>query len=251
MPRPSDIERARLFVSKARPSIAGQHGHDALFAVACGLVVGFALGDSDAWALLQEYNAASCNPAWSEKDLRRKFEHAKRIADRNPDKVGELLREHSANYTGPRSPANPPAPKKASQAPSRGGSPPNAPPRTPSRTPRTPFFNVHRFGEGGDPRTLRTSRTVVFASFTQSPSPTPLDNSKKEPSEEYKKPEAPKPTPAQVTKAPSPKPQPKPAQQSTRIARGETVTTVWRSGEVTREHSDGRVEQRRPVDPLP
>jgi len=43
--------------------------------VACALVHGFSLGESDAMSIMQEYNAR-CAPAWSERDLAYKLRSA-------------------------------------------------------------------------------------------------------------------------------------------------------------------------------
>jgi len=71
----SALERAKLYLGKAEPAVAGQRGHDTTFRVACVLVQGFALDDGQALEAIQGWNA-TCVPPWSEKDLRRKIEQA-------------------------------------------------------------------------------------------------------------------------------------------------------------------------------
>lgn len=69
------IDRARAYVAKMPPAVSGQSGHDATFKVACVLKMGFALEDSDALALLSEYNQ-SCQPPWTERELLHKIKSA-------------------------------------------------------------------------------------------------------------------------------------------------------------------------------
>lgn len=218
--RPDVKERARLFIAKARPSIAGQHGHDALFAVACGLVVGFALGEADAMELLHEYNCASCSPAWSEKDLRRKLEHAQRVAQRDPSQVGYLADADRADYTGPKTPAAVPTRKQSSApAAARGGAPPAQQART-QRTARTPLFTIHRAGEGARPRTARTVRTVSAYSYMQGNKDTDMIGNGKQPSEKSAPVSAPVDNRKCVDKPP--------AEKAERVDR----TLIWSDGEV-------------------
>lgn len=96
-PGKSVIERARLYLTKIPPAIAGQHGHDATFATACRLVKDFGLSPDEAFPLLAEWNQ-SCSPPWSESDLRHKLQCA---ADR-PGEVGRLAQEshRSAGTSG-------------------------------------------------------------------------------------------------------------------------------------------------------
>ena len=82
------IARARAYASKMPPAISGQHGHDATFSVACALVHGFALGESDALNILLEYNGR-CSPPWSEKELRHKLKSAASAPHDKP--TGHLL----------------------------------------------------------------------------------------------------------------------------------------------------------------
>lgn len=87
------IERARRYLAKMPPAIAGQHGHDQTFAVACTLVQGFGLSVAEAAPLFAEYNTR-CSPPWSERDLAHKLADADRAA---PPIEG---RGHLARATG-------------------------------------------------------------------------------------------------------------------------------------------------------
>lgn len=69
------LERASRYISRMDAAVSGSGGHDATFAVACALVHGFSLGESDAMALMQEYNTR-CSPPWSERDLAYKLRSA-------------------------------------------------------------------------------------------------------------------------------------------------------------------------------
>lgn len=73
------LERARRYVAKIPPAVAGQHGHDQTFAVACALVQGFALAATEASVLLSEYNTR-CLPPWSDRELAHKLASAEQAA---------------------------------------------------------------------------------------------------------------------------------------------------------------------------
>jgi hypothetical protein len=69
------IDRARSYIAKMPPAIAGHGGDATTFNVAKKLVHDFGLSISDALPLMQEYNE-QCVPSWSEKDLFRKLTDA-------------------------------------------------------------------------------------------------------------------------------------------------------------------------------
>ena len=70
--------RARRYLAKLPPAIAGQGGHGATFAAACRLRE-FGLSEADALAALSEWNLAHCEPHWTEPDLRHKLADAFRV----------------------------------------------------------------------------------------------------------------------------------------------------------------------------
>lgn len=72
------FDAARAYLAKLPPAISGQNGSGATLRAACECVR-FGLGDSDAMALLREYNR-QCQPAWSEKELAHKLADARRKA---------------------------------------------------------------------------------------------------------------------------------------------------------------------------
>jgi RepB DNA-primase from phage plasmid len=90
MRAPARVERARRYMVRVRPAVAGQRGDVHTFRVCCRLTRGFALDDEDALAVLDEWNQ-QCVPPWSASDLRAKVRHARRYG-REP--VGGLLGPH-------------------------------------------------------------------------------------------------------------------------------------------------------------
>lgn len=88
---PSDrLERARRYLAAVPPAVAGQHGDLHTFRVCCRLVRGFALSDADALSILTGWNA-SCQPPWTEPELRDKLARARRYG-REP--IGGLVEAH-------------------------------------------------------------------------------------------------------------------------------------------------------------
>lgn len=73
----SPAERARAYLSRVPPAVAGQHGDLHTFQTCCRLVRGFALADDQALAVLSEWNAR-CQPPWTERELREKLRSARR-----------------------------------------------------------------------------------------------------------------------------------------------------------------------------
>jgi hypothetical protein len=74
MPAPTE-ERARAYLAKLPPAVAGNGGHAATFAAACRLVE-FGLSYEAALPVLCEWNGTHCQPPWSEGDLRHKLADA-------------------------------------------------------------------------------------------------------------------------------------------------------------------------------
>lgn len=69
------IDRARKYLAKVPPAVAGSGGHNRTFHAACVLVCGFGLGQHDALNILREWNQA-CQPPWSERELLHKIQDA-------------------------------------------------------------------------------------------------------------------------------------------------------------------------------
>ncbi len=104
------LQRARAYLARCAPAVAGQGGHNQTFRVACKLVRGFDLDEDTALALLvSEYNPR-CVPAWSEKELRHKVREA---ALKSTDPVGHLLGPRPSG--NPQTPSTPIRPRAASR----------------------------------------------------------------------------------------------------------------------------------------
>jgi len=71
------IERARRYLARVPPAIAGEHGDVHTFRVCCRLVRGFALDDDTALAVMTDWNS-QCRPPWNEHELRDKLRRARR-----------------------------------------------------------------------------------------------------------------------------------------------------------------------------
>lgn len=74
------VERARRYAQRVPGAVSGSGGHNATFRLAVILVRGFALSESEAVAVLAEWNA-TCEPPWSARDLKRKVDEALRVGD--------------------------------------------------------------------------------------------------------------------------------------------------------------------------
>jgi hypothetical protein len=71
------MERARRYLARVPPAIAGEHGDVHTYRVCCRLARGFALEDDLALAVLAEWNSR-CRPPWQEHELREKLQRARR-----------------------------------------------------------------------------------------------------------------------------------------------------------------------------
>jgi hypothetical protein len=86
------IERARAYITTLPVSIQGQGGSTAAFNVAVALMRGFALSQSQALPLFNEWNAG-CLPPWTEAELLHKLQSA-HLGSTRP--TGYLLRDGEA-----------------------------------------------------------------------------------------------------------------------------------------------------------
>jgi replicative DNA helicase len=71
----SVMERAGKYLAKMPPSVSGSGGHNAAFNAACTMLLGFDLTEDETYSLLCDWNT-SCDPPWSEKELRHKVASA-------------------------------------------------------------------------------------------------------------------------------------------------------------------------------
>lgn len=77
------VERARRYVAAMPGAVSGQGGHNTTFRVACVLVLGFGLSDTEAMSVIREWNQ-SCDPPWSDRELEHKIKSAgQQTGDRN------------------------------------------------------------------------------------------------------------------------------------------------------------------------
>ena len=81
-------ERIRAYLAKIPGAISGSGGHNQTFTVACILLHGWRLSDSEAFSYLLEYNQR-CVPPWSEHELRHKLASANGTPPSKP--IGHLL----------------------------------------------------------------------------------------------------------------------------------------------------------------
>lgn len=101
---PEIVRRAKSFLLKSGPAVAGQGGHTHTFHLTAALVEGFGLDESDALEALKEWNE-TCQPPWSEKELRHKVKDAVRKFGSSPQR-GYMLGStvplaQIDGYTGP------------------------------------------------------------------------------------------------------------------------------------------------------
>ena len=80
-------ERARRYLARVEPAVAGQHGDLHTFRVCCRIVRGFGLTDAEAAAVLDDWNNR-CDPPWTDRELQDKIASARRYG-REP--IGALL----------------------------------------------------------------------------------------------------------------------------------------------------------------
>jgi len=69
------IARARAYLARLEPAVAGQRGHNRTMYAARVLVQKFALSVEQAWPLLLEYNDR-CIPKWTARELLHKLDSA-------------------------------------------------------------------------------------------------------------------------------------------------------------------------------
>jgi hypothetical protein len=95
-PRPGSlppIERARAYLAKVPPAISGEGGHNQAIKTACNVGPGFGLSEADTLLVLREWNQ-TCQPPWSEKELRHKVSDAFKREKRR----GWLLEKDSKTF---------------------------------------------------------------------------------------------------------------------------------------------------------
>lgn len=73
------LDQARAYLAKIEPAVSGSGGHTKTFTTALKLARIVEHDPEALWQLLCEYNAR-CEPPWSEKELRHKWEDALRVS---------------------------------------------------------------------------------------------------------------------------------------------------------------------------
>lgn len=99
-PAPLDVtERAVRYLATIQPAVSGRGGHNKTWHASCALVLGFGLTPEQAYPLLAEFNQ-TCQPPWTEKELRHKLNDAHKQGGRR----GYLLddRGHAVASVAPR-----------------------------------------------------------------------------------------------------------------------------------------------------
>ena len=87
------VERARRFARVLDPAIEGQDGSRTTFVAAMKIARGFALSDSEAFAVLANEWNRRCLPPWEPDDLRRQVRRARELGSMP---VGALLERRTA-----------------------------------------------------------------------------------------------------------------------------------------------------------
>ena len=70
------LKRAQAYLKKTPGAVSGESGHNTTYRVACKLVHGFHLSDSDAMRLMAVWNE-KCEPPWSDSELEHKIADAR------------------------------------------------------------------------------------------------------------------------------------------------------------------------------
>lgn len=91
------VALATRYLERCPPAISGDGGHNTTFRIACNLGPGFNLDEETTLRLLREVYNPSCEPEWSEAELRHKVEDAFRKETRR----GWMLPGHGKDSTRP------------------------------------------------------------------------------------------------------------------------------------------------------
>lgn len=130
------LERARRYLAKMEPAVAGQGGDQQTYRAACLLVLDYGLADAEALSLLHEWNTR-CQPPWSEADLRAKLRHARRYGR---GEAGRLANEKPLRLVAPQPTSQAPAKPTAStpRAPAQPSPEASPPKRDRAQAPSPP-----------------------------------------------------------------------------------------------------------------
>lgn len=79
----TNYDRAKAYAQEVPGAVSGNGGHNHTFHLACELVHGFALSDSEAYSIMSDWNT-TCQPPWSEYELRRKVDQVSKATHDKP-----------------------------------------------------------------------------------------------------------------------------------------------------------------------
>ena len=99
-------QRATAYLKKCEPAISGQRGHDKLFKAACKIGPGFDLPLATTFRLIETVYNPTCNPPWSEKELRHKIEDAYETATERGFLLNARKTETNGHTNGTTEPAS-------------------------------------------------------------------------------------------------------------------------------------------------
>lgn len=83
------LERAQKYVDACPGAVSGSGGHIVTFALACKLVIEFALTEEEAFNLMQPWSENHCSPPWTDYDIMRKIRDARKRIGSNYGKAYE------------------------------------------------------------------------------------------------------------------------------------------------------------------
>ena len=84
-------DRITRYTAVCPAAVSGEHGHNQTLKVAIALIHGFDLSPEVAQEFIIPWNNR-CVPPWKERDLKRKLQEADKLAPRNGNPRGYLLK---------------------------------------------------------------------------------------------------------------------------------------------------------------
>lgn len=92
------LSRGLNYSKTMPPAVSGQHGHNALFEVACRLAE-FDLNDGEAAHVLERYNDR-CQPPWSDSELQHKWSEAKAVKMQSSERATSSICNNGTDFFG-------------------------------------------------------------------------------------------------------------------------------------------------------
>ena len=103
--------QAEKFVNAVPPAVSGQGGHNATYHLACELIEGFGLSDSDAKSILDQWNQR-CQPLWTSQELDHKVASARAAVCGDASKIGWRVNNYKSRKQNENCNTSVPAPIK-------------------------------------------------------------------------------------------------------------------------------------------